>query len=213
MVAAARRTAEILWDIGAVNFNAKNPFTLTSGAQSPVYIDCRKIISFLSERRAITGMAADMLGNIPADYIAGGETAGISYAAWISDALSKPMLYVRKKPKGFGKGSQIEGAFFEGARVLLVEDLTTDGGSKIAFVNALREAGAVVTDVFSVFYYGIFPQDVFVNAGLKLHYLSTWKDVLGVARDRALFSGDDLTEVERFLASPATWGQSRAAAG
>ena len=69
---------------------------------------------------------------------------------------AKPMLYVRKKPKGFGRGAQIEGQMKDGARVLLVEDLTTDGGSKIAFANALRSAGAVVEDVFSIFYYNIY---------------------------------------------------------
>ena len=94
------------------------------------------------------------------DAVAGGETAGIPFAAWIAERLGLPMLYVRKQPKGFGRDAQIEGALAEGARVLLVEDLTTDGGSKIRFAEALRTAGAEVAHTFVVFYYGIFPQAI-----------------------------------------------------
>jgi orotate phosphoribosyltransferase len=214
MVDSASRTAGILLDIGAVNFNAEKPFILTSGWASPVYIDCRRIISFLPERREIISFAAELLKSScdisKVDYIAGGETAGISYAAWISEALSKPMLYVRKKPKGFGRGAQIEGHMKEGARVLLVEDLTTDGGSKVAFANALRDGGAVVTDAFSVFFYGIFKESdkIFSDAGMKLHHLATWKDVLSAARGKKLFPESSLAEVEKFLSSPAEWSHA-----
>ena len=209
----SKRTANILIDIGAVHFNAAKPFIFTSGWASPVYIDCRKIISFLNERRDITDFAAKILTAgcdiSKVDYIAGGETAGISYAAWISELLGKPMLYVRKKPKGFGRGAQIEGAMKEGARVILVEDLTTDGGSKIAFAGALRDGGAVVTDVFSVFFYNIYKESagLFADAGLKLHYLATWKDVLEAAQERKLFDADTYTEVTKFLSSPAEWSR------
>ena len=103
------------------------------------------------------------------DAVAGGETAGIPFAAWIAERLGLPMLYVRKQPKGFGRDAQIEGALAEGARVLLVEDLTTDGGSKIRFAEALRTAGAEVAHTFVVFYYGIFPQaiDTLARHGLR----------------------------------------------
>jgi orotate phosphoribosyltransferase len=214
MTTQSARTANILFDIGAVHFNAEKPFMLTSGWASPVYIDCRKLISFLPERREIIAAAAETLkagcNADEIDFVAGGETAGISYAAWISEALDKPMLYVRKKPKGFGRGAQIEGAFPEGARVLLVEDLTTDGGSKVAFVNALRNAGAVVTDVFSVFFYNIFTESpkIFADAGIRLHYLATWQDMLQAARARKLFDTATLAEVEKFLAAPAQWSQA-----
>ena len=92
------------------------------------------------------------------DAVAGGETAGIPFAAWIAERLALPMLYVRKKPKGFGRDAQIEGAMAEGARVLLVEDLTTDGGSKLRFAEAIRAAGGEVAHTFVIFFYGIFPQ-------------------------------------------------------
>jgi len=210
----AARSAEHLLDIEAVHFNTDKPFTLTSGWVSPVYIDCRKVISFLEPRRDIIRMACEVLSagcDIQAlDYIAGGETAGIAYAAWISEALGKPMLYVRKKPKGFGRGAQIEGDMKEGARVLLVEDLTTDGASKVSFANALREGGAVVTDVFSVFFYGIYKESprILGEAGLTLHALTTWADVLEAARRRRLFPETVFAEVKKFLADPALWSRA-----
>ncbi len=209
----AAKTAGHLLDIGAVHFNADKPFILTSGWASPVYIDCRKVISFLEARRDIIRMACELLSGScdmrGIDYIAGGETAGIAYAAWISEALGKPMLYVRKKPKGFGRGAQIEGEMKEDARVLLVEDLTTDGASKVAFANALREGGAVVTDVFSVFFYGIYKEStkILEDAGLRLHALASWDDVLEAARPRNLFPAATLKEVEKFLADPAVWSR------
>lgn len=214
----AVRTAGHLLDIGAVHFNTDKPFTLTSGWVSPVYIDCRRVISFLEPRRDIIRMACEVLsegcdiGRV--DYIAGGETAGIAYAAWISEALGKPMLYVRKKPKGFGRGAQIEGDMKEGACVLLVEDLTTDGASKAAFAKALRDGGGTVTDVFSVFFYGIYKESAKVlgDAGLALHALATWEDVLEAARQRKLFPEATFREVEKFLNDPAAWSRAHGGA-
>ena len=207
------RTAEHLLNIGAIHVNIDKPYIFTSGWASPVYIDCRKIISFLEPRRDIIRMACEMLTEADiaasADYIAGGETAGISYAAWISEALNKPMLYVRKKPKGFGRNAQIEGEMKEGSRVLLVEDLTTDGTSKITFAKALRNNGANITDTFSVFFYGIYKESprLLSNAGLTLHSLTTWKDVLEVARDKNLFPKTTFKEIENFLTNPAEWSR------
>jgi len=214
----ARRTAQLLLDMKAVHFNAEQPFIFTSGWASPVYIDCRKVISFLEPRREIIRMGCELLQSAcdvaKLDYIAGGETAGISYAAWISEQLSKPMLYVRKKPKGFGRGAQIEGEMKDGARVLLVEDLTTDGASKVAFANALRDGGAVVTDAFSVFYYGIYKESagLLKEGGLALHALATWKDVLAEAKARDLFPASTFAEVEKFLSQPAEWSRDHGGA-
>ena len=137
--AAARDTAKYLLDIGAVNFRPEDPYTFTSGRVSPSYIDCRRVIAFPEAREAMTAHAVDLIdreiGRDNIDVVAGGETAGIPYAAFVAVALGKPMVYVRKEPKGFGRMAQIEGALDDGARVLLVEDLTTDGGSKVRFVD------------------------------------------------------------------------------
>ena len=142
----ARQVARMLLEIEAVHFRADPPYMLTSGMASPVYIDCRKLISFPRIRSACMDFACSVLAQDAGferfDAIAGGETAGIPFAAWIADRLALPMQYVRKKPKGFGRDARIEGEIKEGQRVLLVEDLTTDGGSKLSFVDAIRETGA-----------------------------------------------------------------------
>lgn len=221
----AARTAGILLDIGAIHvWQGDKPFIFTSGWASPVYIDCRKLIGFLPERRAVTDMAVKELSRkvdlSAIDVIAGGETAGISYAAWVSDALDKPMVYVRKKPKDFGRGKQIEGYMKDGARVLLVEDLATDGASKVAFADALRAAGATIDHAFSVFFYDIYAESksVLSEGRLSLHALCTWRDVIAVARARSIWDEKTLSAVEQFLADSAGWsvrhggGASRKAA-
>ena len=158
---AALTTARILLEIKAVNFRPEEPYTFTSGWKSPVYIDCRKIIYFPRARASICELAVEKIGRHVGyetiEAVAGGETAGIPFAAWIADRMLAPMAYVRKQPKGFGRNALIEGEVPEGKQTLLVEDLTTDGASKIRFAQSLRDAGAVVNHAFVVFYYGVFP--------------------------------------------------------
>lgn len=203
--------ARLLLDIKAVNFRPKEPYMLTAGWASPVYIDCRWVVSFLDARRRIIKLAGEMLSeNIDmssVDMLAGGETAGIPYSSWLSEELSKPMLYVRKKPKGFGRNAQIEGSMSEGAKVILVEDLATDGGSKINFVEALRGAGADVEDIFVVFFYGAFPgaEETFRDMGVRLHALATWNDVLAAATEGNNFPEKTLSAVRDFLDDPIGW--------
>jgi len=148
------------------------------------------------------------------DAIAGGETAGIPFAAWIADRMSMPMQYVRKKPKGFGRDAQIEGHFIEGSRVLLVEDLTTDGRSKIKFVDAMRKSGLIVEHAFVVFHYDIFPQtkEMLRENGVAMHALATWWDVLRVAKTMEYFDEGTLREVEAFLNNPAEWSAAHGGA-
>ncbi|MGB1361338.1 MAG: orotate phosphoribosyltransferase, partial [Alphaproteobacteria bacterium] len=181
----AKTAAQILIDTQAVLFRPEEPFVLTSGKKSPVYVDCRKLIAFPKERQLLMKMGGEILKDAGIadtfDVVAGGETAGIPYSAWIADVLNKPMAYIRKKPKGFGRGARIEGNMQEGDNVLLVEDMTTDGGSKVSFVDGIRDAGAKCEHCFVVFSYGIFPDKIKQledEVGLKLHYLATWWDVL-----------------------------------
>ncbi len=207
----ADMTAKMMLEVKAVHFSEGKPFIFTSGWASPVYIDCRKLISYPRVRSTLIDFATATIvrdvGFEQFDTVAGGETAGIPYAAWIADRLSLPMQYVRKKPKGFGRGAQIEGHIEEGARTLLVEDLTTDGRSKINFCKALRDAGAVVDHVFVMFYYDIFPESkkIIADIGVRLHHLATWWDVLRVAKSGAYFEPRVIDEVERFLNAPAAW--------
>ncbi len=203
--------AEQLLAIGAVNMRPQQPFTLTSGKPSPVYVDCRKIISFPSLRRTLIAAWADYINATPAlpniTSVAGGETAGIPYAAWLAEALNLPMLYVRKKPKGFGRNAQIEGVTTPGDHVLLIEDMATDGGSKVVFVDALRAAECVVTHCLVVFYYDIFDfsRSPLAACNVNLFALATWQDILNVARQQSLLDQAALSEIEGFLHAPATW--------
>ena len=207
----AELTASMLMEIGAIHFRTEEPFMLTSGLASPVYIDCRKLISYPRIRNTLMEFAAGTImrdiGFEKIDSVAGGETAGIPFAAWIADKLGLPMHYVRKKPKGFGRDAQIEGSSIEGKRVLLVEDLTTDGGSKIKFCEAIRNAGAEISDTIVVFYYDIFPEanQNLSSIGLNLHYLATWHDVLALCRKQAYFDEKTLEQVESFLNDPIAW--------
>jgi len=206
-----RRVARMLLEIEAVHFRLDPAYTLTSGLASPVYIDCRKLISYPRIRSACMEMAcrtlADAAGYERFDAVAGGETAGIPFAAWIAERLGLPMLYVRKKPKGFGRDARIEGDLAVGQRVLLVEDLTTDGGSKVSFVEALREAGAECAHTVVVFYYDIFPEVParLADQGIALHHLCTWRDVLAEARQGGYFDAETMDQVEVFLNHPLDW--------
>ena len=210
----ASLTARMLLEIKAVHFRADEPYMLTSGLASPVYIDCRKLISYPRIRGTLMDFAVATLyrqaGFEAFDGVAGGETAGIPFAAWIAERLGLPMYYVRKKPKGFGRDAQIEGDSVDGKRILLVEDLTTDGGSKVKFAEALRMAGASVDHTIVIFYYDIFPeaQAKLEAHGLALHQLATWADVLAAARAGGHFDPATLDQVEAFLNAPLEWSAS-----
>jgi orotate phosphoribosyltransferase len=207
----ARLTARMLLEIGAVHFNAETPFMLASGLPSPTYIDCRKLISYPRIRSTLMDFLTVTVmrdaGFEAFDNIAGGETAGIPFAALVAERMALPMTYVRKKPKGYGRNARIEGAMTEGQRVLLVEDLTTDGGSKLSFVDAIRETGATCGHTAVIFYYGIFPETekTLGDHGIVLHHLCTWWDVLAEARAQAIFDAATLNAVEEFLRDPRKW--------
>ncbi|KPQ08412.1 MAG: orotate phosphoribosyltransferase PyrE [Rhodobacteraceae bacterium HLUCCA12] len=207
----ARLTARMLLDIEAVHFNATEPFTFASGLKAPTYIDCRKLISYPRIRATLmdflTCRVFEDAGFEAFDNVAGGETAGIPFAALVAERMALPMSYVRKKPKGYGRNARIEGAMTPGQRVLLVEDLTTDGGSKLSFVEAIRDTGATCAHTAVIFYYGIFPETEprLAEHGVALHYLCTWWDVLAEARRGGDFDGATLDSVEGFLRAPHDW--------
>lgn len=207
----ARISARMLLEIGAVNFNAKEPYTYASGLKGPTYVNCRQINSFPRARQTLMDFLAATImrdaGFEAFDNIAGGETAGISFAALVAERLGLPMTYVRKKPKGYGQNARIEGVMTPSQRVLLLEDLTTDGGSKLSFVDAIRETGATCAHTAVIFYYGIFPETTqkLADHGVTLHHLCTWWDVLDVAREMEAFDDDTLNEVQTFLGNPRAW--------
>ena len=188
----AELMAKMLWEIKAVHFSADKPYKLSSGMMSPVYIDCRKLISYPRIRSAIMDFAAATV---------------MRNAGFLAERLGLPMIYVRKAPKGHGRNAQIEGHMPEGARVLVIEDLTTAGGSMFKFIDAIRAAGGTVDHGVALFYYGIFPEaeERFTNGNVTLHHIATWRNVLAVARERKLFDDKTLSEVEAFLDAPLAW--------
>jgi len=210
----AELTAKMLLEVEAVRFYADKPFIFTSGLASPVYTDCRRLISFPRVRASLIDFGASTLardvGFEAFDAVAGGETAGIAFAAWMADKLGLPMQYVRKQAKGFGRNAQIEGQVIDGQRVLLVEDMTTDGGSKVNFINALRKAGVKCDHTFVFFFYDIFPEGLktLTDMGVTHHSLATWWDVLAVAKKSEKFDPAKLNEVEAFMRDPRGWSKA-----
>ena len=117
------------------------------------------------------------------------------------------MIYIRKKPKGFGKNKQIEGEFQKNQSAILVEDLATDGGSKIIFVNAMREAGLKIQDIFVIFYYDIFDfekSDLF-KLDVKIHSLCTWKDIITYIESEKIYNESEIQNLKEFLSNPDKW--------
>ena len=198
------KIANLLLSIGCVNINFKKQFTLTSGKKSPVYVDCRKLISFPKERELIIN---EMSKQIKSKYkdnstiIAGGETAGIPYSSFLCQKMKYPMIYIRKSPKGFGKGKLIEGEFKKNTQSILVEDMATDGGSKLHFIKALRQNKLKVKDIYVVFYYGIYPKAKKNISKMKvnLNYLTSWRDILTISPN--YISDKDHKNLKNYLES------------
>ena len=207
----SKAVAAALLDAGCVTARTDEPFRLPSGWASPVYIDCRRLISFPDLRRDIVRRAQALLAAKGAlqgiSSVVGGEASGIALAAWLAEALNLPMQYVRKKQAG---QSQVEGVLEPGSKVLLVDDMMAGGQSKLRFCQALSACGAHVGDLFIVFDYGTFPTDqLLAPLGVEVHALATWEDVLAVARERGDFSGPVLDELADFLHDPAAWSRDR----
>ena len=196
-----QKIANILLSIGCVSINFKNKFILTSGKKSPVYVDCRKLVSFPKEREIIINEMSKQIKDIYKGEIivAGGETAGIPYSSFISQKLKLPMVYIRKQPKGFGKGKLIEGEFRKKSKSILIEDMATDGGSKIHFINSMRKAHLSVKDIFVVFFYDIYPsaKENMKKMRVNLNYLASWKDILEVSPN--YISEKDYINLKKYL--------------
>jgi orotate phosphoribosyltransferase len=205
----ALETARILLDTQSILFRTEPPFNYTSGRVGPVYVDCRRLISFPRERKILMDFAADIIkADAPdIDTIAGGETAGIPYAAFIADRLNMPMIYIRKKPKGFGRNAQIEGVLGQaGTRVLIAEDIQNYGVSVKVFVDALRAADAHVDTVFVLFSYGhASSQQAMADMGVRVISLCDWSAVLKLARAEKRFDDALLDSMDSFLSDPIAW--------
>ncbi len=215
----AETTAQILLDTGCVLFRPNEPFFFSSGWASPVYVDVKRLISYPLARNKLIDLAVrkilDTVGYEAFDVIAGGELAGIPFAAMVADRMNLPLVIVRKQAKGYGPGAQIGGRLEPGKRVLMVEDLTTDGRTKGVFCDGLRRAGAEVRHVFVIFKYGIFDYVVrdLDSKQLDLFSLADWNDVIRVARTRGALEAATLAEIESYMADPIAWSEIHGGAG
>lgn len=209
----ARSVAGKLIDAGCVSVRTDEPFRLPSGWASPVYMDCRRLISFPAFRRELVGHAVELLkarGCLEGlASVVGAESSGIALAAWIAEALDLPLAYVRKRPAG---KSQIEGVIRPGDKVLLIDDLMAAGHSKAGFCSALASVGAQVADVFVIFDYGCFPTGpLLASFGIEVHALATWRDVLRAAEERGNL--ELIRELQEFLNDPPAWSQAHGGRG
>jgi orotate phosphoribosyltransferase len=176
--------AAALLSIGAVELRPQEPFTWTSGIKSPIYCDNRLTMSSPVVRKQI---AQALAGNIKeffpqTEVIAGTATAGIPHAAWVSEELNMPMVYVRSKAKEHGRGNQIEGKIEPGQKVIVVEDLISTGGSSIEAVRALEEQGCEVLAVVCIFTYNLNRADeLFDEAGIRYISLTNFDALVEIA--------------------------------
>ena len=199
-------TANILLKKKCIEFSFKRKFQLTSGRKSIVYCDCRKIISYTNERDKLINFA---LKKIKLDKtlnsltnIAGGESAGIPYASLLAQKLKLPLSYIRKERKKFGKKSQIEGNIKYNDKVLLVEDLITDGSSKYNFIEAVEEVGGRIKAIFVIFNYGINKDFLEYNGKkIKIISLAKWEDVLKILKLKNIFPQKEISSIVKFLSS------------
>lgn len=192
--------AEDLLAIEAVQIKTKQEeyFTWTSGIKSPIYCDNRLTMSYPNVRKKIVRAFIEKMQQLPnkPDVIVGCATAGIPHAAWLAEALDVPMAYVRSKPKGHGKGNQIEGQIFPGQKVLVIEDLISTGGSSIEAAEVLLEAGAEVLSVFAIFTYGLpKAEDAFQKAAVSFTTITGYDSLLSVLKNKNQINDREIQEL------------------
>ena len=204
----ARELAADLLDIDAVILRPNDPFTWSSGWNSPIYCDNRLTLRHPEIRKKIaqhfTSFISEKFPNV--DVITGTATAGIPHAAWVSEALDKPMAYVRAKAKAHGMGNQIEGGVDKGQTTLVIEDLISTGGSAISVLEALQFVGANVEAVLSIFTYGFAKADErFEKVNVPIYSLTDYKTLINVAIEKGIVTGDDLDLLSSWRDNPDIW--------
>ncbi len=200
-----------LWRLEAVRVAPEDPFRLASGNYSPIYVNCRRVISepgFMQLFRAAAHLLLESR-KIKVGAVAGGETAGIPFAAYLAQALARPMVYVRKKAKGYGIASRVEGHLEPGARVLLVEDLITDGGSKLGFLDAVAEAGAEVSHVLVLFDRQQGGAELLAGRGVTLHALADRATTLAMGEEAGVLTAAAAEVVDTYFSDPDAWHRER----
>ena len=205
----ASEIAKRLLQINAIKLTPQNPFTWASGMKSPIYCDNRIVLSYPGIRRFIIESFAQKAEAFkPFDTIAGVATAGIAHGALLAEQLAMPFIYVRSKPKGHGRQNQIEGELRPGARVLVIEDLISTGGSCLKAVEALRDAGCEVSGVLAIFTYGFKEAaEAFNSAGCPFDTLSSYPILLEEALRENHIGQEELATLQEWREDPGGWGK------
>ena len=201
----AIEVAKNLLKIKAVFLKPNDPFTWASGIKSPIYCDNRLTLSYPEVRKVVeNGLAETIKTFYPTcEVVIGTSTAGIAHAAYVSDILNQPMGYVRGGAKDHGRGNQIEGVVPVGKNVVVVEDLISTAGSAIEVVNVLREAGANVLGIASIFTYGLQKGiDRLAEANVENHSLSNFETLVKVAAEENYISEADIAKILKFQKNP-----------
>lgn len=187
--------AHAMLKVGAVELNPTDLFTWASGIKSPIYCDTRLTISDpIIRKQLANGLASVIKENFAStEIVAGTATAGIPHAAWVSDILDLPMVYVRSKAKEHGRGNQIEGKYAPGQKVVVVEDIVSTGGSSITAVEALRAAGCEVLGVVCVYTYNLpRAEQAFDEAGIKYVSLTNFDYLIEAANESGAINESDI---------------------
>lgn len=209
----AGHIATSLLDIEAVTLRPHSPFTWTSGILSPIYCDNRLTMSYPEIRGAIAdGFTALISEKFPeVEVVAGTATAGIPHAAWVSERLNLPMIYVRDKAKGHGKENQIEGLLKPGQKVVVIEDLISTGGSSIKAAEAVQASGGEVLGVAAIFSYQLERAvQAFAQANLPLHTLTNYSILLQAAVEKGYIQEQDLEQLQAWRKDPSSYSLKQA---
>ena len=203
-----RSSAKALLDIGAIGFSPDAPITFKSGIQSPVYVDNRQLIYHPTAWHSIIEGFKSLIGarGLEYDLIAGVAVGGVPHSSALAFMLKMPSVFIRKESKGHGRSQRIEGGEVADLRVMLVEDLVTTGGSSLSAVDALRDAGAQITDALAIVSYGFAEAaSAFARADLALHTLTDIETLIELAHERGTLNLDQVAVIERWLADPYAW--------
>ncbi|UQS87222.1 orotate phosphoribosyltransferase [Nicoliella spurrieriana] len=206
-----KQIASGLLRINAVTLSPKQPFTWASGIKSPIYTDNRLTIGYPALRTQIADGLANMIkvAYPEATVIGGVATAGIPHAALVADRLNLPMVYVRSKPKDHGQGRQIEGHLPNDAKVVLIDDLISTGGSVLDAAKAVdKEAAAKVIGVAAIFTYELADSTKnFGNAKIPLTTLTNYSSLITQAKDEELITPEDHESLVQWRENPWSWGK------
>lgn len=211
MTNVSKKIADMLLDIKAVTFSFTKPYlyTFVSGVKGPMYCDNRRLISYPSKRKVVVNEVIKIARKLEFDIVGGVSTAGIPWAALISERLNKPMIYIRPEPKEYGKKRQIEGDMQKNSKVLIIEDLISTGNSAMAAIKAVRRNGGIVSDCIVIFTYELsIAKKNFAKIRCKVHPLLGFSDLIEVATKREYTSKEEQEELLKWNKDPGKYWKS-----